>query len=90
MPSPSVSPRIAREDYVAFRILLRSDPDFPDSFEGWQRLCLRNDAKRVNSGHTIQEVPITPEEFEEYCRACGHEGTAAMLLAFAVVKAARA
>ena len=89
MASPSVSPRIAREDYEAFKILMGCDPDFPDTFEGWQSLCLRHDAKRVNSGYTIQEVPIAPAEFEAYCRACGREGTAAMLLAFAVAKAAR-
>lgn len=89
MTSPSVSPRIAREDYVAFKILLRTDPDFPDRFEEWQSLCLRLDAKRVNSGHPIQEVAIGPEEFGQYCRACGREPSSAMLLAFAVVKAAR-
>lgn len=89
MASPSISPRIERHDYTAFRILLGSDPEFPDSFEGWQRLCLRHDAKRVNSGYTVQTVAVAPAEFAEYCRACGREPTAAMLLAFAVVKAAR-
>jgi hypothetical protein len=89
MALPSVSPRIAREDYTAFRILLGTDPEFPDSFEAWQSLCLRNDAKRVNGGHAIREVSIAPAEFGEYCRGCGREPTAAMLLAFAVVKTAR-
>lgn len=46
MTSRSVTPRIAREDYVAFKILLRTDPEFPDRFEEWQSLCLRHDAKR--------------------------------------------
>jgi hypothetical protein len=89
MTSRSVSPRIAREDYVAFKILLRTDPDFPDRFEEWQSLCLKHDAKRVNSGHPIQEVVIAPDEFDAYCRACGREPSSAMILAFAVVKAAR-
>jgi hypothetical protein len=89
MAEPSVSPRIAPADYDTFRILLRSDPEFPDSFDAWQRLCLRADAKRVNGGYKVVPVLIAPAEFDEYCRACGREPTAAMLLAFAVVKAAR-
>jgi hypothetical protein len=89
MTLPSVSPRIAREDYDAFKILLRGDPDLPDTFEQWQTLSLKTDVKRVNGGHVIQAVPIAPAEFAEYCRACGREPSGSMLLAFAVVKAAR-
>ena len=89
MSSSSVSPRLAPEDYDAFRILLRDDRDFPDSFETWESLRLRHDVKRVNSGHKIQDVLITPAEFAEYCRACGREPTAGMLIACAVAKAAK-
>jgi hypothetical protein len=85
----SISPRLAREDYDAFKILLRSDHEFPDTWEEWQSHTLRDDVKRVNSGHGIQAVAIGPKEFEDYCRACGREPSSSMLLAFAVVKAGR-
>ena len=87
--TPSISPRLAREDYDAFRILLRDDRDFPDTFEAWESQRLRHDVKRVNSGHKIVDVLVTPAEFAGYCRACGREPTAAMLIACAVAKAAR-
>lgn len=86
----SVSPRLTREDYDSFKILLRDDPDFPHTFDDWQTATLKADVKRVNTGHSIQHVPISPREFDEYCRSCGREPTAAMLIAFAVTKAARA
>lgn len=85
----SISPRLAREDYDAFRILLRDDRDFPDTFEAWERLRLRHDVKRVNSGHKIRDVLVTPAEFAAYCRACGRAPTAQMLIACAVAKAAK-
>jgi len=85
----SISPRIAREDYAAFKALLPDDPDLPDTFEEWQSINLRDDAKRVKSGHQVQGVAVAPAEFAEYCRACGRPASGAMLLAFAVAKAAR-
>lgn len=87
--SSSVSPRLAREDYDAFKILLRDDPEFPHTFDDWQTSTLRADVKRVNSGHSVHAVPIAPKEFEQYCHSCGREPTAAMLIAYAVIKAAR-
>jgi hypothetical protein len=87
--SSSVSPRLAREDYDAFKILLRDDREFPDTFEAWQSLLLRSDVQRVNSGHKIVDVRVTPREFKEYCRAIGHGPTVLMLLACAVAKAAK-
>jgi len=89
MTTTSISPRIAREDYAAFKTLLPDDPDLPGTFEDWQSSNLRDDAKRVKSGHRIQGVAVGPAEFAEYCRACGRPPSGAMLLAFAVAKAAR-
>jgi hypothetical protein len=85
----SVSPRLRPEDYDAFRILLRDDRDFPDTYAAWESQRLREDVRRVNGGHKLQDVLVTPAEFAAYCRACGHEPTAAMLLACAVAKAAK-
>ena len=85
----SVSPRLAREDYDAFKVLLRDDWDFPETFEAWQSQLLKSDVQRVNSGHKIQDVPVTPAEFRKYCLDIGHAPTVAMLLACALAKAAK-
>jgi len=85
----SVSPRLAREDYDAFKILLRDDREFPGTFEEWESQRLHDDVKRVNSGHKVRDVLVTPAEFADYCRACGHAPSAALLLACAVAKAAQ-
>lgn len=89
MPTISVSPRIAAEDYEAFKALLPGDADMPATFEEWQSNSLKSDAKRVKSGHRIQGVPVKPGEFSEYCRGLGRPPSSAMLIALAVAKAAR-
>jgi hypothetical protein len=89
MPTASISPRIARDDYPAFKALLPNDPDFPDTFDEWQSNSLREDAKRVKGGYRIKPVPVTAGELAEYCKQCGKPPSGAMLLAFAVIKAAR-
>ncbi len=68
-----ILPVIAEDDYEDFlRIIARY---FPDAYDGWPpnypewRQVHREEANRVyHKGDKVREVPVTPDEFQEYCQ----------------------
>ena len=82
----TISPRISREEYDAFLVLLKGDLEFPTTYEGWLERTTQKDAERVAHGYIIEEVVIHPKEFAEYCLGCGQDVSFTMIYAFAVFR----
>ena len=73
-------PLIAEKDYPAFlRLIKRDFPDayeeWPDTYEKWHETHEQEAKKRRLLGHTVRDVPVSPDEFAEFCRYNNHKGT---------------
>lgn len=82
----TIQPSISREDYDAFAVLLKNDPEFPASHVLWSEQAAKQSANALSHGQQLNVVQIYPQEFADYCRACGQDANFTMLCAFAVAK----
>ena len=82
----SIQPSISREDYDAFALIFKNDHEFPDSYVIWSELAMKQIANALTRGKRLNEVQIHPQEFVDYCRACGQGVNFTILRAFAVAK----
>lgn len=81
-----IQPSISREDYDAFALILKNDHEFPDSYVIWSEQAMKQSANALTHGKRLNEVRIHPQEFADYCRACGQDANFTMLRAFAGAK----
>ncbi|MBU1225033.1 MAG: hypothetical protein KKA22_14850 [Gammaproteobacteria bacterium] len=81
-----IQPNISREDYPTFAGLLKNDPEFPASHILWSEQAEKQSANALSHGQQLNVVQIYPQEFADYCRACGQKPNLTMLGAFAVAK----
>lgn len=81
-----IQPSISSEDYDSFAVILKDAPEFPASYLLWCEQCLKENEKEIARGKTLNKVQVHPQEFAEYCRACGQNASLTMLGAFAVAK----
>ena len=84
-----IQPNISREDFDSFAGILKNDPEFPASYLMWCEQCLNKNEKGVTRSNTLNKVQVHPQEFNDYCRACGQDASLTMLSAFAVAKSQR-
>ena len=89
MSIKSPSARILREEYDAFLALIKNDPNFPETYDGWVKFMNEEDAKRTRGGLYIQPIEVHAQEFANYRAACGLDPSLDELLAFVVKKANR-
>jgi hypothetical protein len=87
MPKTTISPVLLSEEYQSFIPLF--DDEFPTTYDRWLENSAKESAKRIAQGYIIKEVVIHPQEFADYCRACGQNTSLTMLNGFAAAKAAR-
>jgi hypothetical protein len=76
-------PVIRRENYPAFRNLIR---ELPDSYERWLDERHRESANEIGHGHAVERVQVEPIEFANYLAAIGEKGTYHLLRNFAANK----
>lgn len=86
---PRIAVIISREEYDAFTRLVGHDPEFPKTHDGWLERTTEESKKCRARGEAVNEVTIHPQEFADWCRACGFDPAFSYLGAFAVAKAAR-
>lgn len=60
-------PRIAPEDYDAFRRILNDH--LPDTYDEWLQLTSQKASDLQGKGYIVEEVEIEPDEFVGYARA---------------------
>jgi hypothetical protein len=77
-------PFIAENHYGAFRCLIR---ELPDTYLKWHERHERAKLEREMNLQVVREFPINPEEFSEYCRREGRQGTEHLLWLLARHKA---
>lgn len=84
MPSFRVAVWIKREDYPAFAELMPSDPEFPHTFDEWDKMTSEVVAKLEAQGTSIKKIVVDPKEFAHYCKQSGLAASSHVLGAFAV------
>lgn len=86
MSKTTIAPQLIAEEYDSFVPLFNGE--LPTAFDGWLEYSTKENAKRIAQGYILKEVVIHPQEFTDYCLACGQNTSLTMLNAFAIAKAA--
>lgn len=78
------------EDYDLLRRLFKDGDQLPDTYDEWLLAANRGVDTLQNKGHKVIRVPLSPNEFVEFCRTrkCDLDANARQL--FAATKAAEA
>ena len=87
MTKTTICPQLLAEEYNAFVALLNLE--LPATYNGWLERSAKENAARSAQGYFLKRVVINPQEFSDYCRACGQNPSLTMLNAFAVAKSTR-
>lgn len=77
---------VPREEYDAFRLLLKDDLAFPTAYEEWAKQHAAMLKKRRAQGE-VREMTVHAEEFADWCRRSGVNPSVVTLEAFTVAKA---
>lgn len=62
-------PTIKQNDFETFRRLINED--FPNTYDEWLDLARKKGDKFAESGNTIEDVEIEPNEFSRFLRTTG-------------------
>ena len=82
-------PLLEQERYGEFLEMLEENyPDargeWPDEYEDWQKDQQEKKKQLRDKGHDIQEIPISPDMFAQFCTAHGLRGLPQDLLGCAI------
>jgi hypothetical protein len=82
---PRYLPIFSPKDHNAFWRLI--NPDFPDTYDKWLKLHLKERAEFERLGETVIDVQVYPSEFVRFCEVRECACTLKSLEDFAVEKA---
>ncbi|WP_454842640.1 hypothetical protein [Pseudomonas hormoni] len=87
MPKTPIAVIISPDEYDAFATLVGHDPEFPKTYDEWFERTTKENEQCGARGEIVNEVTIHPQEFADYCKACGFDPAFIHLGLFAVKKA---
>jgi hypothetical protein len=83
---PRIHPKLPRDEYDRFFLILKDDLEFPSTYDAWIKQDEQELAERRTRGE-VRIVTIHPEEFADWCRRSGQNPSLTVLRAFAIAKA---
>ena len=81
VPSPTLLPIIASNDYDAFRRILHSY--IPDTYDEWLNLFAKWEKEWSGNGRSVRRIKVDSREFSRHLDTTGHAPTLNELFVFA-------
>ncbi|WP_129932327.1 hypothetical protein [Pseudomonas sp. SWI36] len=86
---PRIAVIISPDEYDAFATIIGHDPEFPKTYDDWLKRTTKENEQHRARGEVINEVTIHPQEFANWCKACGLDPSYILLGMFAGTKVHR-
>jgi hypothetical protein len=90
MMLPVNQPCIAPDDFEAFRTLIKSDSNFPATYERWLESRAKERDKARAQGNVVNMIDVHPQEFSDFCWDRNQPPSAYLLSVHAAIKGRQA